>query len=312
MGPTDSARWSPVDDPNDEFVRLKLRIMDLTTFRSADEKADAAFLQELQRRLKEVQQDYLFDQREAEAMFAVERSKVEANALQTKLRATADAAPTKSSPRVRRKIAEPPSRAESVTSVSTTDVFEDTEESPGGMFELLEQMPDTETTESGVTVQIRDMALPKHWSGRTPKVLLTENVRKTDRYAVISFACISGASRAKRCSVEIRWDGGRTQLWSMEDVACHDNTQAEHYVSTVALHALTFPQSDGFAAGGTSTGSQTSFRLLPPVFRDLWDELEQKRRSADDSTNRAVWAKLRDILTPKLSRSEKVCSMTCT
>ncbi|KAI0335964.1 P-loop containing nucleoside triphosphate hydrolase protein [Cubamyces sp. BRFM 1775] len=308
MGPTDSARWSPVDDPNDEFVRLKLRIMDLTTFRRADEKADATFLQELQRRLKEVQQDYLFDQREAEAMFAVERSKVEANALQNKLRAAADAVPAKPSPQVRRKIKEPPSRAESVASASTADVFEDNEGSTGGMFELLEQMPETETTESGVTVQVRDMALPKHWSGRTPKVLLTENVRKADRYAVISYSCISGASRAKRCSVEIRWDGGRTQLWSMDEVACHDTIQAEHYISTVALHALTFPQSDGFAAGGTSTGSQTSFRLLPPVFRDLWDELEQKRRLDDDSTNRAVWAKLRDILTPKLSRSEKSSS----
>ncbi|KAI0778038.1 P-loop containing nucleoside triphosphate hydrolase protein [Trametes elegans] len=302
-GPSGSARWSPVDDPNDEFVRLKLRIMDLTTYRHAEETADAAFLQELQRRLKEVQEDYLFDHREAEAMFAAERSKVETSALQSKLRGTAAPTPPQTPPR--KKIKEPPSRAESVTSVSTTDVFEDNDESPGGMFELLEQMPETETTEKGVTIPVRDMALPKHWSGRTPKVLLTENVRKADRYAVISFNNISGHSRAKRASLEIRWDGGRTQSWSMDDVACHDIIQAEHYVATVALHALTFPSSEGFAAGGTATGSQTSFRLLPPIFRDLWDELEQKRRVDDDVTNRAVWAKLREILSPKLSRSEK-------
>ncbi|KAI0374315.1 P-loop containing nucleoside triphosphate hydrolase protein [Pilatotrama ljubarskyi] len=300
-----SARWSPVDDPNDEFVRLKLRIMHLTTHRSPDETADAAFLQELQRRLREVQQDYLFDQREAEAMFATERSKVEATALQSKLRGIETSTPPRQPATSRRKVKETPSRAESVVSASTIDVLEDDEDSPGGMFELLEQMPETETTDSGTTVQVRDMALPKHWSGRTPKVLLTENVRKADRYAVISYNCISGASRAKRASVEIRWDGGRTQYWSMEDVACHDITQAEHYVSTVALHALTFPSSEGFVAGGTATGSQTSFRLLPPAFRDLWDELEQKRRVDDDNINRAVWAKLRDILAPKLSRSEK-------
>ncbi|KAI8995492.1 P-loop containing nucleoside triphosphate hydrolase protein [Trametes punicea] len=304
-GATDSIRWSPVDDPNDEFVRLKLRIMDLTTFRRPDDKTDAAFLQELQRRLQEVQQDYLFDEREAEAMFAAERSKVEAAVLQSKLRGAGASTPPRPSPQTRRKVKEPPSRAESVASVATADVFEDSDESQGGMFGLLEQMPETETTESGFTIQIRDMALPKHWSGRTPKVLLAENVRKTDRYAVISFNCISGSSRAKRSSVEIRWDGGKKQTWSMEDVACHDTTQAEHYISTVALHALTFPSSEGFAAGGTSTGSQTSFRLLPPVFRDLWDELERKRRSADDTTNRTIWAKLREILAPKMTRSDK-------
>ncbi|KAI0361784.1 P-loop containing nucleoside triphosphate hydrolase protein [Trametes cingulata] len=302
---SDSARWSPADDPNDEFVRLKLRIMHLTTHRSVGETADAAFLQELQRRLKEVQQDYLFDQREAEAMFVAERSKVEATALQSKLRGVGVSTPPRQPATARRKVKEPPSRAESVASASTTDIFEDNEESSGGMFELLEQMPETETTESGITIQVRDMALPKHWSGRTPKVLLTENVRKSDRYAVISYNCISGASRAKRSSVEIRWDGGKTQYWSMEDVACHDISQAEHYISTVALHSLTFPSSEGFAAGGTATGSQTSFRLLPPAFRDLWDELEQKRRVDDDNTNRTVWAKLRDILAPKLSRSER-------
>ncbi|KAI0651707.1 P-loop containing nucleoside triphosphate hydrolase protein [Trametes meyenii] len=302
-GATDSARWSPVDDPNDEFVRLKLRIMGLTTHRRADEKADANFLRELQRRLQEVQRDYLFDQREAEAMFAVERSKVEASALESKLRGTSDTVSVK--PPARRKVKEPPSRAESIASASTTDPFDDNEDLPGGMFELLEQMPETEIIASGVTIQVRDMALPKHWSGRTPKVLLTENVRKTDRYAVISFDSISGSSRAKRSAVEIRWDGGKIQSWSMDDVACHDTTQAEHYVATIALHALTFPNSEGFAAGGTATGSQTSFRLLPPVFRDLWDELEQKRRVDDDSFNRAVWAKLRNILSPKLNRSEK-------
>ena len=98
----------------------------------------------------------------------------------------------------------------------------------------------------------------------------------------------------------------------MDDVACHDIAQAEQYVATVALHALTFFNPDGFAIGGTgAAGSQTSFRLLPPVFRDLWDELEQKRRLEDDTTNRAIWEKMRSILEPKLAPPEKV-SRRCT
>lgn len=303
---TGSLRWSPVDDPNDEFVRLKVRIMELTTHRRPDETADATFLQDLQRRLKDVQENYLFDRREAEALFQVERNKVEAAALEARLRGLNVSTPVKP-PRTPGKAKEPPSRADS--SVSVSDVFDDDSDAPGGLFELLDEMPESIVTDTGVTVRVRDMALPKHWSGRTPKLLLTENVRKTDKYAVISFNLISGPTRVKRTSVDIRWDGGKTQAWSMDDVACYDQAQAEQYISTVALHALTFPNPDGFAIGGTAAASsQTSFRLLPPVFRDLWDELEKKRRTADDSINRVVWGKLRSILEPKLSPSSRVGS----
>ncbi|RDX56021.1 P-loop containing nucleoside triphosphate hydrolase protein [Lentinus brumalis] len=302
-GARDSLRWSPVEDPNNEFVRLKLRIMDLTVDRRPDDKADAAFLRELQRRLQNIQEDYLFDQREAEALFKEERSKVEAASLQAKLRGAQDLTPVKP-PRPRAKAAEasePPSRTESAA--STPDLFEGEDDTPGGMFGLLEQMPETETAENGTTIQIRDLALPKHWSGRTPKLMLSELVRKSDKYAVVSYACISGSSRAKRASVDIRWDGGKTQVWTMEDVACYDQTQAEQYVATIALHALTFPNGEGFAVGGSANaGSQTSFRLLPPLFRDVWDELEQKRRLDDNGTNRAIWAMLRSILEPKLAQ----------
>ncbi len=93
----------------------------------------------------------------------------------------------------------------------------------------------------------------------------------------------------------------------MDDIACHDTTQAEQYIATVALHAVTFSNPEGFAIGGTAAaGSQTSFRLLPPVFRDLWDELEQKRRLDDDVTNRAIWTKICSILKPKLAPPGKV------
>jgi ATP-dependent RNA helicase DHX29 len=95
--------------------------------------------------------------------------------------------------------------------------------------------------------------------------------------------------------------------WIMEDIACHDEGQAEQYIATVALHALTFPSTDGFAAGTSAApGSQTFFRLLPAVFRDLWDELEVARKTSDDAINRAVWAKLRSIVEPKLENCGKV------
>lgn len=104
----------------------------------------------------------------------------------------------------------------------------------------------------------------------------------------------------------IRWGGGKMRDWEMNDVACHDMTQAEQYIATIALHALTFPSSEGFASGTSSGNAPTSFRLLPSTFRELWDELEANRKSSEDATNRSVWAKLRSIVEAKLDRELKV------
>jgi ATP-dependent RNA helicase DHX29 len=56
-------------------------------------------------------------------------------------------------------------------------------------------------------------------------------------------------------------------------------------------------------------GGQTFFRLFPAVFRDLWDELEEKRKIEHDNINRTAWAKLRSILDEKLLRDKNVCIM---
>ncbi|PCH33517.1 pre-mRNA-splicing factor ATP-dependent RNA helicase prp22 [Wolfiporia cocos MD-104 SS10] len=286
-----SGSMSPLDDPNAEYVRLQMQISDLTTHRQSGERRDATFLEALQRRLEEVKKDYLFDEEEAVAQFQIQRDKADAAALEARLRGTTQV------PKIV-DVAE-------TSHASSTDIFDEDGDSPGGMFELLE-MPSTVTTEQGTTVTVRDMTLPKHWSGRTPKDLLKERVHKVDRFATITYKDVSGTSRAKRAAVEIRWDSKRADARSMNDVACHSLDQAEQYISTVSLHSLTFPSSEGFAQGGTTTGAMpTSFRLLPPVYRDLWDELEKDRRSRDDAINRSIWLNLRAILESKRSRGSK-------
>lgn len=297
------------DDPSLEYVRLKMKLVNLTTSRQAGDKTDASQVPELRSRLAQVMSNYFFDEKEAEARYRAEREQADALALQARLRGTLSSLTSDISPMAKPVKRRPPNLQPSVTSpVVVSDIFDgDDDDLPGGMFEILEDMPESETTEQGTTVRIRDMALPKHWSGRTPKKLLTESVAKADRYAAITYNIISGHSRAKRAAVSIRWEGRKMGEWVMEDVACHDASQAEQYIATVALHALTFPSTEGFAAGtSTAAGSQTFFRLLPAVFRDLWDELEFSRKANDDSVNRSVWAKLRSIIEPKLEVNEKV------
>lgn len=303
---------SPTDDPNEKYVRLKMRIADLTTHRKPNDTRDAAFVKSLQKRLEEVKQDYFFDQNEAEAVYRVEREKADAEFLLSHLRKPKDTptppALTPGTTHVQSSSRRPQQPAKQETPQKPAivseeiDIFEEEDDAPGGMFELLEAPPTTETTQEGTIIQVRDMPLPKHWSGRTPKVLLLDMIKKLDKFASTELRVISGSSRAKRAALCVRWSQGRHSEWAMEDVACHDNAQADQFMSLVALHALTFPATAGFAPGGTSVStSQTFFRLLPPMHRDLWDELETKRRNQDDSTNRAVWAKLRDILGPKLA-----------
>lgn len=222
-------------------------------------------------------------------------AKLEAQALQNRLRGEGPPSVPKPKPLPKKK---PPALNPDVPVPSGSDIFEEgSEDSSGGLLDILDNLPEAEVTDQGITRRILNMALPKHWSGRTPKLMLAETVSKLDRYAAIIFHVVSGSSRAKRSSLQIRWEGRKMGEWMMDDVACHDQIQAEQYIATVALHDLTFPVTEGFSAGASTVpGGQTFFRLLPAVFRDLWEELETKRKIKDASINRTVWAKLRTIV----------------
>ena len=305
-----SERESPeTDDPNAEYVRLKMQIANLTSHRQFGNGTDASVLTGLSTQLQAVKKHYFFDEQDAEAQYRIEREKEDALALQSRLRGLGDASLASSIPKAGKK--RPPNIRPPQLSPRATvaaDIFDGDSDSSTGMLQILDELPES-VTNDGVTIRIRDMALPKHWSGRTPKILLAETVAKANQYAAITYQSISGSSRAKRAAVHIRCEGGKNGEWKMEDVACHDETQAEAYIATVALHALTFPLTEGFQSGtSTALGSQTFFRLLPAVFRDLWDELEAARKVRDDSINRNVWARLRNIVEPKLDTNHKVSS----
>ncbi|KAG7450382.1 uncharacterized protein BT62DRAFT_916822 [Guyanagaster necrorhizus] len=282
------------DDANAEYIRLKLRLDTLNPH-----SQDAVEINKIKRRLNALKSDYFFDEKSAVVEYDIERDKVAVSTLDARLRGEISL-PIQAEKKL-------PPRLQTSVAVASDIFDEDVGDADVGILDLLEDIPATETTTKGSTVTVRAMPLPKHWSGRTPKSLLSDTVAKVDRYAVITFSIISGAGRAKRAAVNIRWQGRKTDEWSMESVACHDEGQAEQYVSTLALHAITFPPADGFASGTAAVvGGQTFFRLLPAVFRDLWDELETARKSEEDSINRSVWSRLRTIAEPKLQTSSKI------
>ena len=287
------------DDPNLHYARLKLELHEASAAGRNRKNAQAhPFIENLHARLKAVKSHYLFDERDAEAHYVSERQKAEAAALQSHLRGSPAMASTPSStptPPEPKGLPRQPQAKE--VREDPDDFFESTGED-GGLFEILDDMPPTEVTETGVTITVRDMPLPKGKFERTSKAFLQSAIDKLDSFAVTTYRRIFGSSRAQRASLSVRWSSGKVSEWAMEDVACHDMTQAEQYIATVALHALTFPIFEGFSPANLARGNttQTFFRLLAPAFRDFWDELEAKRKSSGDATNRAVWSKLKKIV----------------
>jgi len=82
----------------------------------------------------------------------------------------------------------------------------------------------------------------------------------------------------------------------MEDVGCWTVAEAENYVATLALHELNAVE---------GRGERGMWRLLPPLFRDLWDELEEKKKDNVDRERRGTWAMLRGILEARLAKDEE-------
>lgn len=313
-----------VDDPSLEYAKVKVKIAELEAAKCRSTTDHDPLLTHLHSRLERLKSHYFFRAREADAHYISERAIANQHALERMLSGETEenltidlVAPGVAPLHTPKQRVHRPAHlklADQAAGPAQVDVFDDegSPEASGGVFgTLLDTMPESEII-GGVQVRIRDMPLPKYWAGRTPKTLLLETVQKADRYAVISYRLLPDlqTSRAKRVAVIVRWEGAKTDEWSMDDVGCWDEGQAEHYISTVALHDVTFGHSEGFAGGGVGVlggGGQTYFRLLPPVFRDLWDELELKRREAEDKRNREAWAVLRRIFEAKLGGDKKVC-----
>ncbi|KAF8844041.1 P-loop containing nucleoside triphosphate hydrolase protein [Paxillus ammoniavirescens] len=292
------------EDLNMEYARIKMQLMDLKTSKtlSEDQKSDASGL--FEEKLRNLKSHYFFDERDAERLFRSERDKANAQLLQVKLRGSAELPQPKNPVLKSIPVISAPSPE------SQSDVFDQEDDESGGLLEILDTIPSEIQGVEGTTIRVKDMPFPKQSAGKLPKAILVEYISKIDRYAAVAFDVLSGASRAKRAGVRVLWEGRKVDEWRMEDVACHDESQAEQYIATVALHALSFPTTEGFAAGSmTSPVGNTFFRLFPPVFRQLWDELEADRKLREDRVNREVWAKLRSIVEQKIDVTRSASEM---
>ncbi|CAG7847697.1 ATP-dependent RNA helicase Dhx29; AltName: Full=DEAH box protein 29 [Serendipita indica DSM 11827] len=288
-------------DPNLRYAQSRLSILRIQ--RSGEAKEKARRLEVLEKRVREAKNDYLFSTRLAEAEFASRRSKWEADVLKARLQSGFGPGQISTELPAAASISERPLLATTAPSAESPAEPADAPEDESMFGTLLDEMPTEEITSAGVVITVKDMA-SKQWSGKTPKTMLGDMVAKIDRYATISYKTISGGSRAVRSSCTIRWAGGRGDEWRMETVACHDSQQSENYAAILALHAITYPPSLGFAGGPSPYSGTSNHRTLHPVFRALWVELEEKRKGEEAEYNRNTWAKLKEVADKKLARKE--------
>ncbi|KAI6044950.1 P-loop containing nucleoside triphosphate hydrolase protein [Pisolithus marmoratus] len=285
---------SEPEDPNVAYARIKMQIVDIR--RNGQNMGMVAHLED---KLREAKAHYFFDERDAQSLYQTELKKADSQLLQDKLRGVLPPrGPEPSTRSVTRGI---PTRVFEPTCES--DFFDEDKESSGGLLELLEAIPAEIQDTEGNTIRIKDMSFSKNGSTRLPELALMEYISKADRFATVEFNIISGLSRAKRARVRVIWRGKGMDEWRMEGDACHDESQAQQYIATVALHALMFPKTEGFAIGSQSATrvGTTPYRLFPPAFRDLWDDLEAIRKDKNDCINRNIWTKLQNIVVKKVS-----------
>lgn len=317
-------------EPNAEYAQLKLKIFQRGLEKGTPSPEYAQLNAADAARIAELRNHYFFKEKDAEALFRNLRAGALAAAKQARLRDTSTngpSAPNTSSPKKGGRKQRPPSLLPTPGSAPSTspkrsamNISNDSGSDgsgEGGIFgTMLDEMPTSEIVagaNGNTLIRIRDMSLPKQWGGRTPKLLLGEVVHKIDRYAAVSYSPMGGGtSRAIRSAVSVRWgtagkQKGLPQDWMMEEDGCHDQGQSEQFIATVALHDLSFVPTPGFAnPTNTGSGAQTHFRVLPPVYRDLWDELEAKRKDLEDTTNRSIWRRLKEIVEPRAGSGTKV------
>lgn len=275
-----------------KWVNLKLQVSELQRTQAAAKRSAArgkivagekesieAKIISLGKKMKTAEGDYQFRRVDAEKLFKAARVNLDAVQLSARLSSVEVEAP---SPFARAPRVKTSTNGSSTTtngsngeSGTTTTLEEDkttSDSEEGGLFgNMLEEMPTEAVNDAGTTIAVRDMGLLRSFSGKSPRVNLEETVRKIDKFATVGFTPIS-RSRACRASVTIRWDGGRTQIFEMQDVACQDVAQSNNYIATVALFSV-----------GQATGCH---KVLPLVFKDLWDELVAQRKTEEDETYR--------------------------
>ncbi|PWN49201.1 putative DNA/RNA helicase [Violaceomyces palustris] len=190
----------------------------------------------------------------------------------------------------------------------TADDAASDSESEGGLFgDLLEEDPTSTTdAETGEIVNLK--ALPVQAKGgsggKTPRVLLSDALKRADAYAAFRFEHIPSGGRIFRSKLTIRWNGGKVvptrkgssgpsptyvDEYKLTTLGCSTQNQADDLIATVALNSI--------------EKDKPAQRSLPPGFREWWDELEALRKVEKSAKDRDRVSRIRELVRVRMNDS---------
>ncbi|PHH75424.1 hypothetical protein CDD80_2377 [Ophiocordyceps camponoti-rufipedis] len=314
-----------VKEPEDlvpEYVATKAKLLTLSRSQAPRKNGvpdidDETRLEtaNLEAKLCKIESDVLFDKAMGEHLWKLERPIVEKElaAVRKLYHTSKQEIPKEPAPAADAKPSdgdEVAAEAERVAAELMAENDDDSLDSIGGLFDSLPQHEvDDETGKTatvinsscGTRLEIRDFG---EWSGIQPRRVLEEACRSRDASVRISYEVISDSTWASRHSIDIGWTKAQEPpqdeaesdvkivadqfrfIFTMVKIATPNPKQSESYIATAALFHI---------FSGNSREEKVALRL-PPVWRDLWNEMNDAKRERLASQDRDAIKSLRTLV----------------
>ncbi|KAJ1041518.1 hypothetical protein NDA11_000066 [Ustilago hordei] len=178
----------------------------------------------------------------------------------------------------------------------------------GGMFgDLLNEGPiEDKDADTGVTVIVRELPAraKSGGGGKTPRVMLSDALKRADPYSTYKFTVIPSGGRLHRSKLTIRWNGGKVvpnkntistgipsyvDEYTLTAVGCATQLQSDDFVATVALFCI--------------DRDKSVQRALPPGYREWWEELTNLQKDERDRKSRTRFQRVRDVVRVRMEEA---------
>ncbi|KAK5684283.1 hypothetical protein LTS10_004149 [Elasticomyces elasticus] len=272
----------------------------------------------LEKKLRKIESDLLFDQREAAERWSEKRTELSREiAERNRLQLAPSSLETKPDVLMSSSASSPPdvsSEAEKLgQAMLEENVDDDGDDMLSGMFNALPGILDTASTpntEGQSNVTIRDFG---RWTGMNPKRILEEALKSRIAGAKLRLKLISPTAYASRHSLTVHWSKdqeiidasylpdievkskARLTVISMTGQATPEEAQSEALICTIAL----------FLIFSSSPKEEKVHMKLPPPFRDVWTELLAAKQEHADASDRSAVKDLRSLVDKAMPQPEE-------
>ena len=162
-----------------------------------------------------------------------------------------------------------------------------------GLFgDMLDEQPQEITdTSTQAIVRLRELAPESLKAGgsKSPKVLLSDALRRADPYATNRFEAVATGGRMFRSRLTLRWSINKSEsvvdVYTMTTIATGSQSSADDIVAVAALMCIE---------------ARPVYKTLASGWRDWWNELEEKRQEERDRISRLAFRRVLEALQDRL------------